>query len=119
MKRLLFFGLSLTLAVTFPINALGQTSCDWSRTSIIYQKFLSGTLDVSKLSPTDFSCLTSFASAMGTSSNGCSNAESEAYDGYRDARKAYRASSLSRCKRYAKKAYRHLSYAESEADDCD
>ncbi len=43
----------------------------------------------------------------------CPNAESEAYFGYKDAKKAYRSSDLSRCQRYAKKAYRHLSYAES------
>ena len=48
----------------------------------------------------------------------CSSAASEAYDGYRDARKAYRSSDLSRCKRYAKKAYRHASYAEDEANSC-
>ena len=48
----------------------------------------------------------------------CSGAESEAYDGYRDAKKAYRSSNLDSCQRYAKKAYRHLSYAESEASSC-
>jgi len=49
---------------------------------------------------------------------GCYNAESESYDATRDAKKAYRSSELSRCKRYAKKAYRHASYAESEASSC-
>ena len=48
----------------------------------------------------------------------CSGCISEAYDAYRDARKAYRANNLSDCQRYAKKAYRHLSYAESEASYC-
>ncbi len=33
-------------------------------------------------------------------------------------KKAYRASSLSSCKSYARKAYRHASYAESEASSC-
>ena len=48
----------------------------------------------------------------------CSNCASEAYDGYRDAKRAYRSSDLSSCQRYAKKAYRHLSYAEDEASSC-
>tara|TARA_B100000989_G_scaffold199314_1_gene150651 strand:+ start:830 stop:1195 length:366 start_codon:yes stop_codon:yes gene_type:complete len=48
----------------------------------------------------------------------CSGCVSESYDAYRDARKAYRASNLSDCQKYAKRAYRHLSYAESEASDC-
>ncbi len=48
----------------------------------------------------------------------CSGCMSEAYDAYRDARKAYRANSLSDCQRYSKRAYRHLSYAESEASSC-
>ena len=48
----------------------------------------------------------------------CSNCASEAYDGYRDARKAYRSSDLSSCQRYARKAYRHLSSAEDEAISC-
>ena len=54
----------------------------------------------------------------GTSFADCYYAKSEAYDAYRDARKAYRASSLSSCKSYARKAYRHASYAESEASYC-
>ena len=48
----------------------------------------------------------------------CSGCMSEAYDAYKDARKAYRANNLNDCQRYAKKAYRHLSYAESEANYC-
>jgi len=48
----------------------------------------------------------------------CSDAESEAYDGYRDAKRAYRSSDLISCQRYARKAYRHLSYAESGASSC-
>ncbi len=52
------------------------------------------------------------------SSCSCYNAESEANSGIRDAKKAYRSSELSRCKRYAKKAYRHASYAESESSSC-
>ena len=48
----------------------------------------------------------------------CSSAESEAYDSYRYAKKAYRASDLDDCQRYAKKAYRYASYAESEASSC-
>ncbi len=48
----------------------------------------------------------------------CSNCASEAYDGYRDAKKAYRSGDLSGCQRYAKKAYRHLSYAADEANNC-
>ena len=55
-------------------------------------------------------CTSSFAS--------CYYAESEAYDAYRDAKKAYRASSLSSCKSYARKAYKHASYAESESGSC-
>ena len=54
----------------------------------------------------------------GTSFADCYGAESEAYSAYRDAKKAYRASSLSSCKTYARKAYRHASYAESEASYC-
>ena len=50
---------------------------------------------------------------------GCSNAEYEAYDGYRDAKKAYRAKNLKDCQRYAKKAYRHASYTEDYAGSCD
>ena len=53
-----------------------------------------------------------------TAHSDCSNAQSEAYDGYRDAKKAYRSSDLDRCQRYARKAYRHASYAESEASYC-
>ena len=48
----------------------------------------------------------------------CSVSASEAYDGYRDAKRAYRASDLDDCHRYAKKAYRHFSYAEDEAISC-
>ncbi len=48
----------------------------------------------------------------------CSGAESEAYDGYRDAKRAYRASTLKKCRSYARKAYRHASYAESHANSC-
>ena len=48
----------------------------------------------------------------------CSDAESEAYDGYRDAKKAYGSSDLSSCQRYARKAYRHASYAEEAASGC-
>ena len=48
----------------------------------------------------------------------CSSAESEAYDGYRDAKKAYRSSDLDSCQYYARKAYKHGSYAESEASSC-
>ena len=54
----------------------------------------------------------------GTSFADCNYAEYEAYDAYRDAKKAYRASSLSSCKSYARKAYRHASYAEDEARSC-
>ena len=48
----------------------------------------------------------------------CDNAASEGYNGYRDAKKAYRADDLDSCQRYARKAYRHFSYAESEASSC-
>jgi hypothetical protein len=48
----------------------------------------------------------------------CSGCESEAYDAYRDARKAYRSNNLSDCQRYAKRAYRHASYTEDYARDC-
>jgi hypothetical protein len=54
----------------------------------------------------------------GVSYADCSSAESEAYDSYRYAKKAYRASDLDDCQRYAKKAYRYASYAESEASSC-
>ena len=50
---------------------------------------------------------------------GCSGAESEAHDGYRDAKKAYRSSDLDSCQWYAKKAYRHASDVESYASSCD
>ena len=40
------------------------------------------------------------------------------YDGYRDARRAYNSSDLDDCQYYARKAYRHASYAESEASSC-
>ena len=48
----------------------------------------------------------------------CSGCESEAYDAHRDAKKAYRSDNLSDCQIYAKRANRHLSYAESEASSC-
>ena len=48
----------------------------------------------------------------------CSSCASEAWDGSRDAMRAYRSSELNDCQYYAKKAYRHLSYAESYASDC-
>ena len=65
----------------------------------------------------------------------CSGCMSEAYDAYKDARKAYRANNLNDCQRYAKKAYRaknlkdcqryakkayrHASYTEDYAGSCD
>ncbi len=48
----------------------------------------------------------------------CYNCESEAYDGYRDAKRAYYSSDLDNCQYYARKAYKHLSWAESYAADC-
>ena len=65
-------------------------------------------------------CLLFVAISLGSATvhADCYNAASEGYDGYRDAKKAYRASDLSSCQRYAKKAYRHFSYAESEASSC-
>ena len=48
----------------------------------------------------------------------CYGAASEGYDAYRDAKKAYRSNDLASCQRYARKAYRHFSYAESEASSC-
>ena len=48
----------------------------------------------------------------------CSDAESEAYDGYRDAKRAYNSSDLDSCQEYARKAYKHGSYAEDEAGSC-
>ena len=48
----------------------------------------------------------------------CPDCASEAYAGYKDAKKAYKSSELSGCKRYAKKAYRHASSAEDEANSC-
>ena len=48
----------------------------------------------------------------------CYNCESEAYDAYRDAKSAYRANDLDSCQRYAKKAYRHASYAQDYASYC-
>ena len=45
--------------------------------------------------------------------------ESEAYDGVRDSKKAYNSSDLDSCQFYARRAYRHFSYAESYASDCD
>ena len=55
----------------------------------------------------------------GTSFANCYDAESEAYDGYRDARKARNSSDLDSCQYYARKAYRHFSDAESNASSCD
>ena len=48
----------------------------------------------------------------------CSSAESEAYDGYRDAKRAYNSDDLESCQLFARKAYRHGSYAEGEASSC-
>ena len=48
----------------------------------------------------------------------CSPAASEEYDGYRDAKKAYRSDDLDSCQRYAKKAYKHGSDVESYANSC-
>ena len=48
----------------------------------------------------------------------CSPAASEGYDGYRDAKKAYRSDDLDSCQRYAKKAYKHGSDVESYANSC-
>tara|TARA_B100001964_G_scaffold190443_1_gene212468 strand:- start:45 stop:263 length:219 start_codon:yes stop_codon:yes gene_type:complete len=49
----------------------------------------------------------------------CSSCASEAWDGYRDAKKAYRSSDLNDCQYYAKKAYRHASWTEDYANGCD
>ena len=48
----------------------------------------------------------------------CSSAASEAYDGYRDAKRAYNSDDLDSCQFYARKAYKHFSYAEDEAISC-
>ena len=48
----------------------------------------------------------------------CYYCESEAYDAYRDAKRAYRSNDLDSCQRYAKKAYRHFSDAEYYASSC-
>ena len=48
----------------------------------------------------------------------CYNAESYAYDAYRDAKKAYKSSNLDRCRHYARRAKKDASYAESEASSC-
>ena len=48
----------------------------------------------------------------------CSNSVSEADDGYRDAKRAYNSDDLDSCQSYARKAYRHGSYAEDEANSC-
>ena len=53
-----------------------------------------------------------------TASADCSDCASEAYDGVRDAKKAYRSADLDSCQSYARKAYKHFSYAESYAADC-
>ena len=49
----------------------------------------------------------------------CYDSESEAYDGVRDSKRAFNSSDLDNCQYYARKAYRHFSYAESYAQDCD
>ena len=54
----------------------------------------------------------------GTSFANCYDAESEAYDAFRDAKRAYNSSDLDNCQYYARKAYRHGSYAEDEASSC-
>ena len=48
----------------------------------------------------------------------CPGAASEAYDGYRDAKRAYNSDDLDSCQSYARKAYRHGSYVEDEANSC-
>ena len=49
----------------------------------------------------------------------CDDCESEAYDGVRDSKRAYNSSDLDSCQSDARKAYRHFSYAESYASDCE
>ena len=49
----------------------------------------------------------------------CYNCESEAYDGYRDSKRAYYSSDLDDCQYYARKAMRHASYTEDYARGCD
>ena len=49
----------------------------------------------------------------------CSDCESEAYDGARDARRAYNSSDLDSCQSDARRARRHGEYTESYANDCD
>ena len=48
----------------------------------------------------------------------CSACESEAYDAYRDAKRAYNSSDLSDCQYYARKARRHASYTQDAAMSC-
>ena len=48
----------------------------------------------------------------------CSASESEAYDAYRDAKRAYNSSDLSDCQYYARKAKKHASWAEDYARSC-
>ena len=54
----------------------------------------------------------------GTSFANCYDAESEAYDAFRDAKRAYNSSDLDNCQYYARKAYRHFSDVESYASNC-
>ena len=49
----------------------------------------------------------------------CYDCESEAYNAYKDAKRAYRSSDLDSCQNYARKAYRHASYTEDYARYCD
>jgi hypothetical protein len=53
-----------------------------------------------------------------TASADCSDCESEAYDGIRDSKKAYKSSDLDSCQSYSRKAYKHFSNAESYAGNC-
>ena len=54
----------------------------------------------------------------GTAFADCSGVEDEAYGGYRDAKRAYNSEDLESCQAYARKAYKHFSYAEDEASSC-
>ena len=56
---------------------------------------------------------------IGNVSADCYDCESEAYDGYRDAKRAYYSSDLDDCQYYARKAMRHASYTEDYARGCD
>ena len=49
----------------------------------------------------------------------CSSCASEAWDGYRDAKKAYRSSDLASCQKYARRAKRHASWTADYANECD